>query len=461
MSEHCFTVKESRDYEVVIIGGGTTGIAASIAAARTGARTALIEYNGFLGGNSAAIPAWIGFHDLRGRQVVGGIAHETIERLRDIDAATPYYMDPICSSFAGVESHWWKTLAAQMTTEAGVDVLLHSLAVDVELEQRVNRPAMTGLYVQTRDGLRRYRASAFVDCTDTGEIAHMAGAEMIRGRNTDHKVQVSSWTVTFSRVDFEKVFAHFRANPTDIRPWPLEDAEGLLNRMESQDAFVMGSFRSLIEKANADGLNLPRDNMPGIAFPRLEQIRTVAVRVQNVDPNDPENYTRSEIEGMRQVRLWYRFLREYVPGCGQILLTDTPAMIGIRETNHMVGAYLLKAEDLLKGRKFEDVIALGGYHLDIHTPDNPSSGELQQTPMYTIPYRALQPKEVDGILVAGRAISAEHRALASTRVIPISMAQGEAAGVAAALAARNGKTPREIDVSLLQNTLRERGAILD
>jgi hypothetical protein len=231
--------------------------------------------------------------------------------------------------------------------------------------------------------------------------------------------------------------------------------------MESRDAFVMGSFRSLIEKANADGLNLPRDTMPGIAFPRLGQIRTVAVSVQNVDPNDPENYTRSEIEGMRQVGLWYRFLREYVPGCRRILLTDTPAMIGIRETNHMVGTYVLKAEDLLQGRRFEDIIALGGYHLDIHTPDSPSFGELRQTPRYTIPYRSLLPKEVDGILVAGRAISAEHRALASTRVIPISMAQGEAAGVAAALAARIGKTPREIDVSLLQNTLRERGAILD
>ncbi len=464
MAGRNFDIKETRDYDVVVVGGGTTGIAAAIAAARCGARTALIEIHGFLGGNSAAIPAWIGFHDLAGERVIGGICHEMIERLRAQGAATPYYLDPVCSSFAGVEAHWWKITAVEAVLEAGVQVLLHGLAVDVELERIGPRPRIAAVYVQTRGGLFQYRARAFIDATDAGDLALRSGVRMIRGREGDHQVQVASWTVTFSEIDFDAVFRHFRAVPTDIRPWPLEalgDVSALIERMQRQDAFVMGSFRSLVARANADGLALPRDNVPGIAFPRLGEIRSVAVRVKDVNPSDPDNFTRSEMEGMRQVRSWHRFLREYVPGCGRCRLTDSPATIGIRETNHMVGEYVLRAEDLLAGRKFDDVIALGGYHLDIHTPDNPGSGELHKTPCYQIPYRSLLPCEVDRLLVAGRAISAEHRALASTRVIPISMAEGEAAGLASALAAAAGKVAREVDISQVQQTLVDRGAILE
>ena len=137
----------------------------------------------------------------------------------------------------------------------------------------------------------------------------------------------------------------------------------------------------------------------------------------------------------------------------------TPSHIGIRETNHMVGEYRLTGDDLLVGSCFDDVIAMGGYHLDVHSPDHDGiETGLPQT--YDIPYRSLIPRGIDGILVAGRAISADHLAISSTRVVPISMAQGQAAGTAAALAVSRGIQPRDVPVPELQGLLRADGAIL-
>jgi hypothetical protein len=229
--------------------------------------------------------------------------------------------------------------------------------------------------------------------------------------------------------------------------------------MRRADVFVMGSFYDLVRRARADGLALPRTFLPGVAYPPRGEIMHVGVRVEDVDPNDAENYTRAEIEGARQAQLWLTFLRTYVPGCAQCRLVTTPSHIGMRETNHMRGEYTLTRDDLMEGRMFEDAIALGGYHLDIHSPDHGGT-ETERPPCYQIPYRCLVPRDVDGLLVAGRCISATHEALSSTRVIPISMAQGQAAGTAAALAVRLGVNVRDVPIGALRTQLTRDHAIL-
>ncbi len=452
METKLFPIKTKHQYDVIVVGGGTTGIAAAIASARHGARTAIIENLAFLGGNAVNIPAWMGFHNLQGQQVVRGIAWELIEKLRQVGGATQTYLDPITSSVTGTSGNWVKIIATQEVASAGVDVWLQCLAVDVQTERVKDRQRIGGVYAFSREGLHFYAASVVVDCTDTGEIARMAGAHMVRGRPGDHKVQVSSWTVTVGNVDFEKLLAYFTANPDQIRPFRLTDPKALLDQMHTAEVFVMGAFKRLIQQAKADGLPLPRDVFPAVAFPKVGEVMHVASRVENVNPNDAANNARSQIEGMRQTQLWMDFLQRYVPGFERCRLVTTPSHIGIRETNHMEGEYLLTKEDLMTGRTFEDVIALGGYHLDIHTPDH-TGLETARPPTYQIPYRCLVPKNVDGMLVAGRAISATHEAQSSTRVIPISMAQGQAAGTAAALAVRCQVHPREIDIRELQKML--------
>ena len=457
-----FPVRESQAYDVIVVGGGTTGISAAIAAARGGACTAIIEYYGFLGGNAATGLAWMGFHNLSGQLIVGGIASELLERLREVGAATGFYLDPICGSVVGINPHWLKLVAMREVEVAGVDVLLHSLVVGVECDTTGPRPCATGLYVQNRGGLQRMEAKILIDCTDSGDVARMAGVKMVRGRARDNKVQVASWTTTLGGVDFTRLMAYFRAHPDDVRPFPIEDERmmSLLDQMEQAEVFVMGAFRSLVQKARADGLELSRDQVPSLGFPPLSEVVTVASRVEDVDPNDPANFTRAEQEGMRQTHLWLRFFREYVPGFENCRLAGTPHQIGLRETNHMEGEYLLTADDLLSGRPFDDVIALGGYHLDIHSPDH-GGLETQRPPTYRIPYRCLVPKRVDGVLVAGRTISATHEAMASTRVIPICMAQGQAVGTAGALSHSPNVPVREVDIKRLQAQLVRDGAMLD
>ncbi len=455
MPQRCFDVHADGDYDVMVVGGGTTGIAAALAAAREGARTALVEALGFLGGNSAAVPAWLGFHDGVGERVVGGIAQEIVERLQRRKGATPVYTDPICGSVVGIDLSAWKLLALEAVREAGVDTLLHSRAVAVDLKG----PAVCAVLCMDRAGLRRLGARAVVDCTDAGDVVRAAGGRLRRGRESDGLMQVASWTFAVEGVNFPALFDHYRRVPGDIRPFPGVDGGERLRRMASDEVFVIGSFRSLIARARREGMSLPRDIFPGVAFPRLGRVFSVATRVEEADPLDARSLTRAEFAGAGQVPLWLDFLRRYVPGFQDCRLAWTPHQIGLRETCHTEGDYTLTADDLMAGRQFDDAIARGGYHMDVHPPDH-AGLDTRRPPAYTIPYRCLLPRGIQGLLVAGRCISATHEAMASTRVIPIGMALGQAAGVAAALAARSGVEPRAVPVALLQARLREADALL-
>lgn len=456
MPTHTFPIASTTHYDVVIAGGGTTGIAAAVAAARAGARTLIIDALGFLGGNATNIPAWLGFHDLSGVRVVGGIAAEFIERMQAAGGATSQRLDPICGSVVGTSGGWVKIIAMRMAESAGVDVLLHSLVVDVEMEGSHLR----GLYVQNKGGLHHISAGVVIDCTDSGDAARMAGVPLTRGRAGDGRTQVASWMVTIGNVDFDRVLDYFAADPAgEIRPFPLADPDALLRQMREADVFVLGAFRKLIRKARADGMDLPRDVVPGIAFPRWGEFGTVASRVVDVDPNDPASFTRAEAAGMAQIGVWLEFLQRYVPGFERCRLVTTPSHIGMRETVHMAGDYTLTEEDLLAGRHFPDAIARGGYHLDIHPPEH-ADIETKSPPAYQIPFRTMLPAGVEGLLVAGRAMSATHEAFSSIRVIPILMACGQAAGAAAALTLRHGASLREVPIETLRAALRDAGAII-
>ncbi len=445
-------------YDVLVVGGGTTGLAAALAAARQGARTAIVECGGYLGGNAVAIPAWLGFHDLQGAQTVAGIAEEMVRMLQARGEATPCYRDPICGSLVGVNMHGVKLLASELAEAAGVAVYLHTEVTGASLDG--NGRSIERLPVHTRAGERSLGARVVVDCSDTAAVARPAGAQLTYGRGEDGKAQVASWTFTVGGIDFAGLLAYYRRAPDEIRPFPLPDVQGLLRQMEQAEAFVMGSFRAAIAQARRDGLALPRDVMPGIAFPPRGEIVTVGVRVENVDPADSLSLGRAEREGMAQARRWLEFLRGYVPGCERARLSGTPATIGIRESYHVRGCHVLDREDLMAGRRFEDAIAAGGYHIDVHSPDH-GGVVSQQPPSYQIPYRSLRVPALENLLVAGRLLSATHAAYASTRVIPISMATGEAAGIAAAMAAAGRLSVHDVPVGALQQRLREAEAILE
>ncbi len=222
----------------------------------------------------------------------------------------------------------------------------------------------------------------------------------------------------------------------------------------------MGAFPDLIAQAVREGVEFPRDRLVGIGFPHWGEMKLVTTRVENANPNDVRNYSAAELEGLRQIKGVMAFVNGYMPGGRNARIIGSSHQIGLRETRHVEGDYRLTGDDLMNGKRFDDAIALGAYHLDVHSPDHKGL-ETRQPPVYSIPYRCLLPRGLDNVLVAGRCVSADHGAAASIRVIPISAAQGQAAGAAAALAAAAGVATRDVAVKTLQNTLRMQGAELD
>jgi hypothetical protein len=181
-------------------------------------------------------------------------------------------------------------------------------------------------------------------------------------------------------------------------------------------------------------------------------------KVAGVDPTDVGSLSHAYEEVYRQVPELIRFFRKWVPGFAEARLIDVAPLLGVRESRRIMGDYVLTAEDLCQARQFDDTVALGGYQIDIHRPDG--SVTLRNLETYDIPYRSQLARGVEGLLVAGKCLSATHEAISSTRVIPICMALGQSAGTAAALAVERGVTPRRVDVKALRARLIDQGAEL-
>ncbi len=453
-------IQFSADYDVVVVGGGTTGSSAALAAARGGAgKVAIVDTYGFLGGFAVSKCTWLGFHDPERRLVVRGIPLEIAERADALGGATAVYFDPIWNSAIYVNPTWLKVALGDMTREAGIDLYLHSLATSV---RKSDDATVSGVIIHNKQGCQLLNARMVVDCTDTADVAVLAGARATFGRTCDGKPQVASTILDIGGVDMDELFKWFSAHPDQIRPFPLnpEILPGLLRKMRNGPVFGMGAFPSLVEQAVGDGVDFPRDRIVGIGFPQLGEMKLVTTRVENVDPNDVRNYSAAEMEGLRQIKGIMTFVNGYMPGGEKARVIGSSHQIGLRETRHIEGDYKLTGDDLMAGKIFDDVVALGAYHLDIHSPDHKGL-ETRQPPTYRIPYRSLLPRGLNNLLVAGRCISADHAAAASTRVIPISAAQGQAVGAAAAMAAAAGIPTRDLDIAGLQDTLRKQGAELD
>jgi hypothetical protein len=220
-------------------------------------------------------------------------------------------------------------------------------------------------------------------------------------------------------------------------------------------------FNSLIEAMMASGewpvnknhLSVYRSVQPGV-------YRVNTTRIQGVNGTNVEDLTRAELEGRRQAFKLLEIARRRFPGFENAMLIDTAAQIGVRETRRIRGEYKLTYDDLKTGRPFPDTIALYGYFVDIHNPTGSTTDTYYTANIYHIPYRIMVPVRVDGLLAAGRCVSATHEAFGAIRVMPCAFALGQAAGAAAAIAAREAIEPRQVDIGKLKALLREQDAVL-
>ena len=441
------------DAEVVVVGAGPAGIAAALASARRGAKTILVERYGFIGGNLSMWLPLLGFHDIKGNKLIEGIAEEIVDRLRQIDGAIGPILCPLQCSYVIIDVEKLKSMCFELLKEAGVRILLHSVATGTLTEEGT----VKRITIQTKQGIQEIEGKVFIDASGDGDIAAAAGATFKKGREEDGGLQPPTLMFRMGGVDTDKV----RRVITD----PSSHHETMIppSHFSKNKYYIFVGFRDLIAKAKKEGA-LPADHPMNvvlfITLPRRGEVAVNMAKVTGIDATKAEDLTRCEIEAREQVPILVDFFRDYVPGFESAYLMDTAHEVGLRETRRIMGDYILGHEDVVEGKRPPDTIALGGYMVDVHPPEGGDVDVHYPKRGYGIPYRCLLPKDLERLLVAGRCISATHKALGSTRVMVICMAIGEAAGAAAALAVKGDVTPREIKIELLQKSLVQEGAYL-
>jgi hypothetical protein len=444
--------RRTEPYDVVIVGGGSAGVAAAIAAGREGARVLLVERYGSLGGTStdALVGPFMTSYDSEGqRPVVGGIFTELVDRMvaiggaispDGIGAGTEFasFIELGHSNVTPFNADALRLVAAEMVLDAGVELLLHSDFIDVvKLGDRVDT-----VIVRLKQGFVAVPAGFVIDCSADGDVAHRAGAAFTLGRGDGH-MQPATMFFRIGNVDDEGVHAWIR------------------NRRETHPGERL--FQSIVEAAIERGeFRIPRQYINIYQEPEPGVYRVNVTRILGVDGTRSEDLTRAEVEGRKQVFELLQFFRKYCPGLENATLLSVASRIGIRETRHIHGDYVLTGDDVIEGRRFPDAVARYAYPVDIHDVAG-SRGRLEaiKNDYYEIPAGCLRVKGMPNLLVAGRCLSADHVAHGSVRVIPACYATGQAAGTLAALAAKQRvEDVRAVDPGVLQGVLKERGAIV-
>jgi glycine/D-amino acid oxidase-like deaminating enzyme len=444
--------------DVLVVGGGPSGLGAALGAARAGAEVILVERYGFLGGNATAalVMPLMSFHnEVRaaresqfegeakllptdhgpGEPMVAGPLHELLQVLVETGGAiapsqeTGYTVpfDPEC----------YKLATLDLLDAAGVRFLFHAFASGV-----LQGEGADGVVFESKSGPLVVEAPAVIDCTGDGDVAAAAGAPYELGRDLDDLTQ--PMTLMFRIVEFERRrFSRYVAEHPD------------------QWRGVNGLWELVAEARDAGELELAREDILFFATPHEHEVSVNSTRVPGIG-NDVWDLTRAEWATRRQMRQIVRFLRKRVPGFEDSYAAQSGVSVGVRETRRIIGDYVLTGEDVLMATKFDDAIARGSYPVDIHDPAGKGTVLKRLPPMeaYDIPLRCLLPRGVERVMVAGRCISGTHEAHSSYRVTPIAMATGHAAGVCAALAARSDRAPREVPYREVQRELLRQGASL-
>ena len=398
LTEQARTIPVRAEVDVVVAGGGPAGVNAAIAAARGGARTLLVERYGYLGGmiTGSNVTWYLGMGNGKS-QTIRGLSDQFISRLGEAGGLTSERNQ---SGDCNSDAEFVKWMSVEMLQEAGADMLLHSWVSAAVVEDGVCR----GIIVESKSGREAILAKVVVDATADGDVCASAGVEMV----TDNHDITLICQVT--GVDREAADAFKRDEP--------EAYARLMTTLEEQGGRV-----------------------PSHGGAKFEGYSAV----------DVADLTHIETEARKRAMQGLVFLRAHMPGYEQAKVSLTCPQLGVRESRKIVGEYTLTQDDILGSRKFDDTIGRCGAQMTGYKLYDVSGLD------YDIPYRCLVPQRVDGILAAGRCVSATHWAINTLRLIAPCMLTGETAGTAAALAAASDVAPRQVDTPKLQSRLREQG----
>lgn len=438
------------EVDILVVGGGPSGLMAAQAAASKGNRNVmLLESRGFLGGNLTIGLPILAFLGPKGNQIIKGYAQEFIDRLQKRGAASGHKPCKLHTSLTIIDPEQAKNLAFEIMEECGVEVLLYTFVADTIVEN----DEVKGVIIESKAGREAVLAKTVIDCTGDADVAFRGGVECSKG---DENGGMQPPTLMFNMRGVEvQALRDAIVNHPEIY-----DMDRMPKEQFIEGHFITVGLRGMLDKARKEGLDLPVSRTILITGLSDDEIWVNMTRVSGVDSTRPESYTRGEQTAHKQIAEVAEYLRRYVPGFQNAWIDKVAPFMGIRESRVIKGKYVLTAQDILSMKKFDDVIAMGGYPVDIHHSSGGDCTMIFCDDAYSIPYRVLVPASVKGLLVAGRCSSMTHEAMAATRVMSTCMALGEAAGTAARLALDAGVPVGEIDIKTLQKELLENNVYL-
>ena len=441
-----------RRFDVVVAGGGTAGVVAALAAARQGARTALVEAKGYPGGTvteggtalHSFFNLWKAFPGVEKRQVVRGIPQEIVDRLAKVGGTSGhaemvkgYDYDSVCTA---IDTEMYKLVTFEMLDEAGVFVCVNTLVAGALMDG----PRVKGAIGESRSGREAFCAKAFVDCTAAGDLAAYAGATF--AELNDHPVANS---IGIGNVNVEKYHEFLESNRalTELARGRRSGRDGQIVRLNGSTVRLPEEFK---KEAGKIGLSMTTTTVHDNYFMFIKlnfKMRT--------SPTNRDAVAKAELELRRRQLAAVDLFRKFVPGCENAFIARTSPRLCIRRGRTIACDYDITHEDVIGGRHFEDDVLAYGFH------DMAPRFQVKNGGTYGIPYRALRVKGIDNLLAAGMMITTDFRAHMSTRNTVCCMGQGQASGTAAALCARQGCGTRDLAYGDLRKALEKGGVYFE
>lgn len=436
------------EFDVVVVGGGPAGLAASTSAARHGAKVLLVERYGFLGGMGTAggVTNFAGLYGRQNgemRQVVHGVVDDLLERmaaLGGLNAPQDGMQGRI--RVQSYDISCLKCAADQLLVAAGVQILFHAWAAAVLMTAK----HIDALVVETKSGRMAIRSAKFIDCSGDADVAHFAGVSYEVGDGCGSGL----YPTTMFRV------GHV-------------DATEALRAVGEFKAINMLMAQAQLDKPGR--YQFPREGAILRPQKNPREWRANVTQIGNangsaMDATDAQQLSAGELEGRRQITDYFSFLKHEVPGFANAAIVDIAAQIGVRESRRIQGQYVLTGEDILASSRFDDAIGINAWPMELHAAGRvdwqfPKNWESLDGRVHNdLPWRMLVPMQVDNLLVAGRCASMTHEGQSAARVSGGCFVMGQAAGTAAAMLSTQ-QLFADLDVQALQQTLIRDGAYLD